>query len=476
MQIICDYAINMVPEALGERACANLIFMTILNSNMKNVESVESKVNNPQGETLAVDDLVNNRADAARAAWRVFAKADTRSKNALLESMADALESAASRIAAANEKDLNEAKTRGMDESKLDRLKFDEERIKKSAQSVRKIAQLQDPVGEVVRGYTLPNGIKLSQVRVPMGVMGMIYEARPNVTIDVAALCIKSGNAAILRGGSAAQHTNHASIEVIQSVLKEANYSADLIQSVDDLGRSGATAMMHAHGHIDVLVPRGSANLIATVVKESTVPVIETGAGNVHIYVDKTADILKAIPIVINAKTQRVGVCNAAEKLLVHKDIAQEFLPQVGAALAEHNVILHVDDKSYEILQNANIAGLQLEHATCEDWKREYLSLNMGVKIVEDADDAANHIAKYSTGHTETIIAEDYATIQRFIANVDSAVVMVNASTRFTDGGEFGFGAELGISTQKLHARGPMGLREMTTTKWIGYGSGQVRL
>lgn len=475
MQIICDYAINMVPEALGERACANLIFMTILNSNMKNVESVESKVNNPQVETLAVDDLVNNRADAARAAWRVFAKADTRSKNALLESMADALESAASRIAAANEKDLNEAKAHGMDAGKLDRLKFDEERIKKSAQSVRNIAQLQDPVGEVVRGYTLPNGIKLSQVRVPIGVMGMIYEARPNVTIDVAALCVKSGNAAILRGGSAAQHTNHASIEVIQSVLKEANFSADLIQSVDDLGRSGATAMMHAHGHIDVLVPRGSANLIATVVKESTVPVIETGAGNVHIYVDKTADILKAIPIVINAKTQRVGVCNAAEKLLVHKDIAQEFLPQVGAALAEHNVILHVDDKSYEILQNANIAGLQLEHATCEDWKREYLSLNMGVKIVEDADDAANHIAKYSTGHTETIIAEDYATIQRFIANVDSAVVMVNASTRFTDGGEFGFGAELGISTQKLHARGPMGLREMTTTKWIGYGSGQVR-
>ena len=475
MQIICDYAINMVPEALGERACANLIFMTILNSNMKNVENVESKVNNPQGETLAVDDLVNNRADAARAAWRVFAKADTRSKNALLESMADALESAASCIAAANEKDLNEAKAHGMDEGKLDRLKFDEERIKKSAQSVRNIAQLQDPVGEVVRGYTLPNGIKLSQVRVPIGVMGMIYEARPNVTIDVAALCVKSGNAAILRGGSAAQHTNHASIEVIQSVLKEANFSADLIQSVDDLGRSGATAMMHAHGHIDVLVPRGSANLIATVVKESTVPVIETGAGNVHIYVDKTADILKAIPIVINAKTQRVGVCNAAEKLLVHKDIAQEFLPQVGAALAEHNVILHADDKSYEILQNANIAGLQLEHATCEDWKREYLSLNMGVKIVEDADDAANHIAKYSTGHTETIIAEDYATIQRFIANVDSAVVMVNASTRFTDGGEFGFGAELGISTQKLHARGPMGLREMTTTKWIGYGSGQVR-
>ncbi len=460
----------MVPEALGERACANLIFMTTFDSKQEN------NANNLQGGTLSVDDLVNERSDSARLAWRDFSKTDTRTKNELLEKMADALDLAASSIAEANEKDLNEAKAHGMDAGKLDRLKFDEERIKKSAQSVRNIAQLQDPVGEVVRGYTLPNGIKLSQVRVPIGVMGMIYEARPNVTIDVAALCIKSGNAAILRGGSAAQHTNHASIEVIQSVLKEANFSANLIQSVDDLGRSGATAMMHAHGHIDVLVPRGSANLIATVVQESIVPVIETGAGNVHIYVDESADIKKAIPIVINAKTQRVGVCNAAEKLLVNRNIAQEFLPQVGAALAEHNVILHADDKSYEILQNANIDGLQLEHANGDDWKREYLSLNMGVKIVEDDLEAANHIAKYSTGHTETIIAEDYATIQRFIANVDSAVVMVNASTRFTDGGEFGFGAELGISTQKLHARGPMGLREMTTTKWIGYGSGQIRL
>lgn len=233
--------------------------------------------------------------------------------------------------------------------------------------------------------------------------------------------------------------------------------------------------MMHAHGHIDVLVPRGSANLIAAVVQESTVPVIETGAGNVHIYVDKSADIKKAIPIIINAKTQRVGVCNTAEKLLVHKAVAQEFLPKIAAALAEHNVILHADDKSYDILQSANIQRLQLERATEEDWKREYLSLNMGVKVVDDYTDAASHIAKYSTGHTETIIAEDYSTIQSFIASVDSAVVMVNASTRFTDGGEFGFGAELGISTQKLHARGPMGLLEMTTTKWIGYGDGQIR-
>ncbi len=424
---------------------------------------------------MSVDDLVNNRADCARKAWRNFSNADTRAKNALLEKMADALESSASNIAAANKKDLEEAEAKGMDAGKLDRLKFDEERIKASAKSVRKIAQLQDPVGQVVRGYTLPNGIKLSQIRVPMGVMGMIYEARPNVTIDVAALCIKSGNAAILRGGSAALHTNQASIEVIQSVLKNSNFSADLIQSVDDLGRYGATSMMHAHGHIDVLVPRGSANLIAAVVQESTVPVIETGAGNVHIYVDKSADIKKAMPIIINAKTQRVGVCNAAEKLLVHRDVAQEFLPQIAAALAEHNVILHADEESYNILQSANIQELQLEHATEEDWKREYLSLNMGVKVVNDYADAASHIAKYSTGHTETIIAEDYSTIQSFIASVDSAVVMVNASTRFTDGGEFGFGAELGISTQKLHARGPMGLLEMTTTKWIGYGDGQIR-
>lgn len=437
----------------------------------RKVESSQSS----QSAELNIDAVVCKRADLARVAQRVFAHADTQKKNKMLEKIADTLEAEAENIAKANKKDIQEAQNNGMDAGKLDRLKFDEERIKASAKSVRKIAQLQDPVGQVVRGYTLPNGIKLSQVRVPMGVMGMIYEARPNVTIDVAALCIKSGNAAILRGGSAAENTNKASINAIQAALIEENFNPELIQSVDDLGRAGATAMMHAHGHIDVLVPRGSANLIAAVVKESTVPVIETGAGNVHIYVDKSADITKAIPIVINAKTQRVGVCNAAEKLLVHRDVAQEFLPKIAAALAEHNVILHADDKSYEILQAANIQGLQLEHATDEDWKREYLSLNMGIKVVENVDDAANHIAKYSTGHTETIIAEDYSTIQRFISNVDSAVVMVNASTRFTDGGEFGFGAELGISTQKLHARGPMGLQEMTTTKWIGYGEGQIR-
>lgn len=427
------------------------------------------------GEELRADNLVNNRALDARKAQRDFSHVNTCSKNKLLVKIAERLESSAKYIAKANAIDMSEAKNNGMDAGKLDRLLFDEERIKKAVQGVFKIAQLQDPVGEIVQGYTLPNGIRLSKVRVPIGVMGVIYEARPNVTLDVIALCIKSGNAVLLRGGSAAQHTNSASISVIQSVIKESNYNANIVQSVDDLGRLGAKAMMHAHGYIDVLVPRGGSNLISAVVKESTVPVIETGAGNVHIYVDKSSDFEKAIPIIINSKTQRVGVCNAAEKLLVHKDIAKDFLPKIASSLAEYHVVLHADNESYNILKSSNISDLNIEHATCEDWNREYLSLDMGVKIVEDDIDATCHIAKYSTGHTETVIAEDYETIQRFISNVDSAVVMVNASTRFTDGSEFGFGAELGISTQKLHARGPMGLREMTTTKWIGYGDGQIR-
>lgn len=434
-----------------------------------------SSMPSDNGEELRADNLVNNRAIDARKAQRDFSHVNTCSKNKLLVKIAERLESSAKYIAKANAIDMSEAKNNGMDAGKLDRLLFDEERIKKAVQGVFKIAQLQDPVGEIVQGYTLPNGIRLSKVRVPIGVMGVIYEARPNVTLDVIALCIKSGNAVLLRGGSAAQHTNSASISVIQSVIKESNYNANIVQSVDDLGRLGAKAMMHAHGYIDVLVPRGGSNLISAVVKESTVPVIETGAGNVHIYVDKSADFEKAIPIIINSKTQRVGVCNAAEKLLVHKDIAKDFLPKIASSLAEYHVVLHADNESYNILKSSNISDLNIEHATCEDWNREYLSLDMGVKIVEDDIDAACHIAKYSTGHTETVIAEDYETIQRFISNVDSAVVMVNASTRFTDGSEFGFGAELGISTQKLHARGPMGLREMTTTKWIGYGDGQIR-
>lgn len=448
----------------------------MINLNTKFDETHNSeRVNSSKEHGDSTDSIVFSRADDARIAQREFAKANATFKNNLLNAIADSLENNAEFIEKANKQDLETAQKNGMDAGKLDRLVFNKERIVKSAQSVRKIAQLQDPVGQIVRGYTLENGIRLSQVRVPIGVMGMIYEARPNVTVDVASLCVKSSNAVILRGGSAAECTNRATISVLKQVLKDFGVSENLIESVDDLGRSGATSMMHAHGHIDVLVPRGSANLIAAVVKESTVPVIETGAGNVHIYVDKTANFSQAIPIIVNAKTQRVGVCNAAEKLLVDKSIAQDFLPKVASELANRNVLIHADEESYNILSSENISGIKLEHANNEDWSTEYLSLQIGVKVVDGVKDAINHISKYSTGHTETIIAQDYLTINEFVSSIDSAVVMVNASTRFTDGGEFGFGAELGISTQKLHARGPMGLVEMTTTKWVGYGQGQIR-
>ena len=326
-----------------------------------------------------------------------------------------------------------------------------------------------------MRGYHLDNGLRLEQTRVPIGVLGMIYEARPNVTVDVASLCIKSGNAALLRGGHAAERTNAATLNIIADVLHEHGYDAALIASVDEYGRHGANAMMQAQGHIDLLIPRGGAGLIQAVVQNSKVPVIETGAGNVHIYVDRTGDQNKAIPIILNAKTQRVGVCNATEKLLVHSDIAEAFLPQIATALAAADVEVHADEQAYEIIDKTGIDGVKLIHATEEDWDTEYLALKIGVKVVDSLDEAISHINRHSTGHTESIIAEDYSAIEEFTSRIDSAVVMVNASTRFTDGGVFGFGAELGISTQKMHARGPMGLREMTTTKWIGYGTGQVR-
>ena len=340
---------------------------------------------------------------------------------------------------------------------------------------MRHVATLQDPIGEIVRGYHLGNGLRLEQTRVPIGVLGMIYEARPNVTVDVASLCIKSGNAALLRGGHAAERTNAATLNIIADVLHEHGYDAALIASVDEYGRQGANAMMQAQGHIDLLIPRGGAGLIQAVVQNSKVPVIETGAGNVHIYVDRTGDQNKAIPIILNAKTQRVGVCNATEKLLVHSDIAEAFLPQIATALAAADVEVHADEQAYEIIDKTGIDGVKLIHATEEDWDTEYLALKIGVKVVDSLDEAISHINRHSTGHTESIIAEDYSAIEEFTSRIDSAVVMVNASTRFTDGGVFGFGAELGISTQKMHARGPMGLREMTTTKWIGYGTGQVR-
>lgn len=421
-----------------------------------------------------VFDAVCAQADAAAAAQRRLAQADTQIKNTLLLAIADALDAHASHIAAANALDMQAASDDGMDAGKLDRLRFDAPRVAAAAQGVRHVATLQDPVGQVVRGYRLENGLRLTQIRVPLGVIGMIYEARPNVTVDVASLCLKSGNAALLRGGHAAERTNAATLEVITEVLQSQGFDPALVQSVDRHGRAGATAMMEARGHIDVLVPRGGAGLIQAVVRNSKVPVIETGAGNVHIYMDRTGDAAKAIPIILNAKTQRVGVCNAAEKLLVDRAVADDFLPAAAEALFAAGVELHADDEAYRIIEASGAAG-RLLHATDEDWDTEYLALTMGVKIVDGVDEAIAHINAHSTGHTESIIAEDYGTIEAFTERIDSAVVMVNASTRFTDGGVFGFGAELGISTQKMHARGPLGLQEMTTTKWIGYGNGQVR-
>lgn len=414
-------------------------------------------------------------ADRAAQAQRALAKSTTDVKNGLLAAIADALDARADEIAAANALDMSQAFDEGMDAGKLDRLKFDVPRIAASAQDMRHVAMLPDPVGQVVRGFEAPNGLRLQQVRVPMGVIGMIYEARPNVTVDVVSLCIKSGNAALLRGGHAAERTNAATLAIVKDVLAELHFDAALVDTVDPYGREGATALMEARGHVDLLVPRGSARLIQAVVRNSKVPVIETGAGNVHIYVDRSADLTKAIPILLNAKTQRVGVCNAAEKLIVHRDVAEAFLPMAAQALANAHVAIHADGVSYRIIGEANIRDIELLEADAADWDTEYLALEIGVLVVDSIDDAIAHINTYSTHHTEAILAEDYGAVERFTKDIDSAVVMVNASTRFTDGGVFGFGAELGISTQKMHARGPMGLQEMTTTKWIGYGTGQVR-
>lgn len=422
-----------------------------------------------------VFDAVCAMADRAAEAQRALAKSTTDVKNGRLAAIADALDARADEIAAANALDMSQAFDEGMDAGKLDRLKFDVPRIAASAQDMRHVATLPDPVGQVVRGFEAPNGLRLQQVRVPMGVIGMIYEARPNVTVDVVSLCIKSGNAALLRGGHAAERTNAATLAIVKDVLAELHFDAALVDTVDPYGREGATALMEARGHVDLLVPRGSARLIQAVVRNSKVPVIETGAGNVHIYVDRSADLTKAIPILLNAKTQRVGVCNAAEKLIVHRDVAEAFLPMAAQALANAHVAIHADEVSYRIIGEANIRDIELLEADASDWGTEYLALEIGVRVVDSIDDAIAHINTYSTHHTESILAEDYGAVERFTKDIDSAVVMVNASTRFTDGGVFGFGAELGISTQKMHARGPMGLQEMTTTKWVGYGTGQVR-
>lgn len=404
----------------------------------------------------------------ARSASRSLATATTAQKNAALSAIADAIEGAIPQIVAANELDLARGREQQIGEGLLDRLLLDEARLIGLANSVRDVMGIPDPVGEIVRGSTLANGVQLTQVRVPFGVVGAIYEARPNVTVDIAALALKSGNGAVLRGGSAAENSNRILVELIQGAISITELNGDVVQTIDEFGREGAARLMRARGYIDVLIPRGSAGLISTVVQESTVPVIETGSGLVHVFVDASADEHKAIDIVKNSKTHRPSVCNAAETLLVHRDAADRLLPKLATVLLDEQVSLYGDDKSRALTEG-------LTEASEEVWSTEHHALEMGVKIVESLDEALEHIERYSTRHTESIVTENYENAQRFLAEVDSAVVMVNASTRFTDGGEFGFGAEVGISTQKLHARGPMGLPELTSTKWLVRGSGQIR-
>jgi len=385
-----------------------------------------------------------------------------------LAAIAETLASHVDDIVAANAEDLARGHDRGMSEGLQDRLRLTPERIGALVNSVSDIRALADPVGDVVRGMTLPNGLKVTQVRVPFGVVGAIYEARPNVTIDIAALALKSGNAVVLRGGSAAESSNGALIALMQDALVSVGLPPAAITSVDEFGREGAFAMMKGRGLIDVLIPRGSAALIETVVSTSTVPVIETGSGVVHIFVDNTADLSEAIEIIHNAKVQRPSVCNAVETVLVHRGIADALLPALGERLGAAGVTLHGDSLVQALLPDA------LE-ATEEDWAAEYLSLDLAIRVVDSLEQALGHIDTYSTHHTEAILTGTMAHAERFLHEVDSASVIVNASTRFTDGGEFGFGAEVGISTQKLHARGPMGLPELTSTKWIVRGSGQIR-
>jgi glutamate-5-semialdehyde dehydrogenase len=409
------------------------------------------------------------RIKLAKDASASLAIASTTQKNEALEQIAKLLVASEKDIVSANLKDLERAKSEGLSVGLQDRLMLNTERIAALSNSIRQIVALPDPVGESVRGMSLPNGLKLSQVRVPFGVVGAIYEARPNVTVDISALALKSGNAVVLRGGTAAENTNIALVKVLQQGLKKAGLNGDLVQTVDEFGREGASAMMAARGLIDVLIPRGSAGLIKAVVEDSKVPVIETGDGVTHLFIDESANPEWSVEITHNSKVQRPATCNALETLLVHESVSRTILPKVLAKLAAAGVTIHGDDATRAVFPEA-VAAVE------DDWSAEYYSLDLAVRVVSGLDQALEHIAKYSTHHTEAIITDSSANAERFLAEVDSAVVMVNAATRFTDGGQFGFGAEVGISTQKLHARGPMGLSELTSTKWLVRGSGQTRI
>ncbi len=401
-------------------------------------------------------------------ASRVTAKLKINDKNKALSLIAKAIVDNTERIIAANNDDVEAAKAANMKEGLIDRLCLTPERIKGMADGIVQVAALDDPVGEVLGMWERPNGLRIGQKRVPIGVIGIIYESRPNVTLDAFGLCFKAGNAVILKGGSDAINSNKAITKVIRETLEVCRINPDCIQLIESTDRAVATELMHLNEYVDVLIPRGGAGLIKAVVNNATIPVIETGTGNCHVYVDETADFDMALDIIENAKTQRIGVCNACESLLVHKAVADEFIPLLAKRLFKHNVEVRGDEKSRVIVP-------EFGSASDEDYGTEYLDYIVSLKIVDDIDEAVCHINKYNTGHSEAIVTRDYDNANKFLDEVDAAAVYVNASTRFTDGFEFGFGAEIGISTQKLHARGPMGLKALTTTKYIIYGSGQIR-
>jgi glutamate-5-semialdehyde dehydrogenase len=407
-------------------------------------------------------------ARRARSAARTLATAPRKVKDDALLAIADALVARCGEVLEANIADVARAADGGATSSYLDRLRLDDKRVAAIAADVRKTAGLPDPVGEVIRGGVLPNGLELRQVRVPFGVVGIIYEGRPNVTVDAAALCLKSGNAALLRGSSSALSSNEALVAVLRDAISSVGLPADAVQLVPGAGHEAAKHLMRARGLVDVLIPRGGASLIRSVVEESTVPVIETGVGNCHVFVDADADFDKALAILVNAKASRPSVCNAAETLLVHGDLADTFLPLALAALHEAGVTVHGDERVARV-------DPAVVPATDDDWDAEYLSLDIAAAVVPSLDAAIEHIAAHSSGHSEAIVTRSQESARRFVAEVDAAAVLVNASTRFVDGGEFGFGAEIGISTQKLHARGPMGLPELTSSKYVVVGDGHVR-
>lgn len=419
-------------------------------------------------EEVTTYDEARTKALAARKAARGLAVCSSAVKDAALHAMADALIERQEEILAANRRDLEQAKADGLSAAFIDRLTLNEERIRGMADGLREVAALPDPVGEIERIWRRPNGLQIGRMRVPLGVVGIIYEGRPNVTADAAGLCLKAGNAVVLRGSSSAIHSNKAIARILSEAAEKAGLPAGAINLIEDTDRAVVQSMMRLNGMIDVLIPRGGAGLIRSVIENATVPVIETGTGNCHVYVDASADLDMAHAIVVNAKTQRPGVCNAAETLLVHRDVAETFLPRVAETLINAGVELRGCPAARGIVAD-------MKPAADEDWDEEYLDLTLAVRVVDSLDEAIEHIERHGTGHSESIVTSDYAASRRFLQEVDAAAVYVNASTRFTDGNVFGFGAEIGISTQKLHARGPMGLQELTTTKYVVLGEGQIR-